>query len=185
MINPRLAQDRLTQAKALIAERLPVAFEPAFDGGGAFDSPQGCVFHVPSLDGYEVLMDELFAEVVSLGCYVFMTEPEEAGLLCGLVPTNDQFEAVRLVGTADPNGDRTTADIVDWLRRLHDDHPLSLTGLSSDRVQGLFVEPLTDPDSVRERIVSFAPETAHGLFEDEDDLLAMLSDDSAFALWWD
>ncbi len=175
----------LGQALGLLAARYGVHFEPAFDGGGAYETPQGFAFELPSVDDLESLMSDWRDELLDLGCYVFLVHATaDERYRCGLVATADQFEAVRLVGTEDVAGGLTNDDVVAWLERLHEDHPFALTGIAPDTLQGIFLDPVDDPEEVVERVRSIAPETEYVALDEPDELLEMVRDEQVFLLWW-
>jgi hypothetical protein len=110
--------------------------------------------------------------------------------LVALLPTADQFEAVKLIAT-DGNGQHDNAEIVAWLRELNQAQAFILFGAGIDFVDGIFPEPVRDPRGLAHRIYSFCPDTwdsGPALFEPgppEVHLAEHLERDRAFFCWWD
>jgi hypothetical protein len=102
-----------------------------------------------------------------------------------LLPTRDQFEALTLMGTNGANYDRSTADIVAWLRDLERDQPFVLTGAGFDFVEGRFTGAVRDPDALARRVYNFCPDVVDQGTGTVAALSAELRRERTLYCWWD
>src|SRR5688500_2449293 len=111
-------------------------------------------------DGLLLAAQPLFLE---RGFYLFRHEPNYgiggAPDEIALVPTRDQFEVIRLVGTNGVNMDLLNDGVIAWLRELERDAPFVLTGIGYDHVEGRFLQPVGPrADAIAKRLNGFCPD---------------------------
>ena len=117
-------------------------------------------------------------DFLECGCYVFMPDEDNLSLVATL-PTTDQFTVVQAVGTAAPNYDITTKQIVAWLRRLAKDQPFVLTTVNAEYLGGRFTTKVKEVDELVWRMLDFCPDLENPV-ELEKDLRK-----GKLWLWWD
>jgi hypothetical protein len=102
-----------------------------------------------------------------------------------LLPTRDQFEVVRAVGTNGLNYEIGNARVLRWLRDLHRTHPFVVTEAGLDYVAGRFARPVRDPGRLARRFFRFCPD----IVWQGTDTVAALADElrasQTLYCWWD
>lgn len=117
-------------------------------------------------------------EFLKRGCYVFMPDEDEFTRVA-MLPTTDQFAVVQAMGTAAPNYDITTKQIVAWLRKLAKDQPFVLTTVNAEYLGGRFTTKVKDVDELVWRMLDFCPD-----LENPVQLEKCLRKGTLW-LWWD
>jgi hypothetical protein len=74
-----------------------------------------------------------------------------------LLATSDRNAVIRRVGTAAPNHEVTTEQIVAWLDALAKEEPFELTEIGVDYLAGRFERPPKDPAAIARRSIELAP----------------------------
>ncbi|HUF28504.1 MAG TPA: DUF4253 domain-containing protein [Gemmatimonadaceae bacterium] len=123
------------------------------------------------------------------GHYVFRAERNfgiagEADRV-GLLPTADQFEVVRLVGTRGREEGPGNGEIVAWLRALHAAHPFALTGVHEEWISGRFSAQPADPRQLANAILAFCPDVGVGEQATVEGLAREIVRRRELACWWD
>lgn len=109
-------------------------------------------------------------------------EPDEVGL----VPLRDQLDVVSLVGTNGANFDITADSVVAWLRGLHAESPLILTGIGDDHIEGRFVRPVgAGAEALAERVFAFCPDVVDQGTGSVKELANEIARLNTFYCWWD
>lgn len=104
----------------------------------------------------------------------------------GLVPLRDQLDVVQLVGTNGANFDITTDSVVAWLRGLHSESPIILTGIGDDHIEGRFVRPVgADAEVLAERVHAFCPDVVDQGTGSVKELANEIARLNTFYCWWD
>jgi hypothetical protein len=102
-----------------------------------------------------------------------------------LLPTRDQFEVVRAVGTSGLNYDIGNARVVRWLRDVHRTHPFVVTEAGLDYVAGNFARPVRDPGRLARRFFRFCPDI---VLQGTDTVAALAEElraSQTLYCWWD
>lgn len=132
-------------------------------------------------------LDDLQQAARQAGCQLLLAEPwapgEDAALV--LFATDNQFAVVLAVGTEGANYGVQTADIIAWLRQLHEENPFHLVYCNHEMIGGTFVGPIKSAKQLAERMISFCPSCLDGGFEDAGELAAALKKRRSFLLRWD
>jgi hypothetical protein len=171
-----------------LAETLLEVHAEPMDVGGEL-VPDAVMFHVNG--GLDRVLD-FHERLAAKGSYLFLLEPvqEHGPDTLGLVPTIDQFEVVRIVGT-NGNGLHSSEEVLAWLRQLHQAQPFLLVGMGVDFVQGAFVEPVRDPAGMAHNVYAFCPDFWNqglGLFskgDPEAEIERYFAANQTFFFWWD
>ncbi|MFO0722822.1 MAG: ankyrin repeat domain-containing protein [Myxococcota bacterium] len=133
-------------------------------------------------------VESLQRELLGRGCFLFAdaVHPEGPEGLVAL-PTKDWHVAVERIGTAAPNYDLTTSDIIRFLQALEADHPFTLSVIGHDTLEGRF-RPLPNPKAARElakRMYKFCPDIVDQGTQTVSALARELQADGRLFLWWD
>jgi hypothetical protein len=130
----------------------------------------------------EVRSDAADGGVVAVG-----GDPDVVALL----PTTDKLEVVRFIGT-NANRRHDTGEIVSWLRELDRDQPFVLLGAGLDFVEGAFLEPVHDPQTLAKNVYSVCPDfwdqgvgLAQSAPSPQEGLAAYFKTERYFHFWWD
>ncbi len=147
------------QLESLAHARSDTLFGSTVLAGGARSPTGGFVIPMrPSLAG--PFLEVVRPMFLPRGFYVIRAEqnfgvagvPDQIAIL----PTADPLEVVRRLGTRAAPG-RPTADVVEWLRALNAEYPLTLTGASADWIAARLVSPPADPLALARRVQAFCP----------------------------
>jgi len=163
--------------------------EPFWAEGG---SHAGVVFQV-NHDKADPLVARLQVLFRGRECCSFRLENNE-GVggkpdVLALVPTDDVYEAILLVGT---NGkgfefrgkELTTLDVIHWLRGHARRQPFVITGVGVDFIEGEYLTQIRDPQQLAAEIREFCPDAADEGTATVDALVEELTQGKLF-LWWD
>jgi hypothetical protein len=137
----------------------------------------GFVFQLTAAKARALKLEELHSEFLERGCYVFSIDPADDDRIA-ILPTTDKYAVIAAMKTSGVNWNRSTADIVRWLRRLEKTQPFILTGISGEHVGGRFTTKLRQPAKVAQEIMEFSPDVADVELEDE------LRKTGKFTCWW-
>jgi hypothetical protein len=123
------------------------------------------------------------------GFYVFRAE-QSFGIAgepdrIAILPTADQLEVVRTMGTSAPNYDIANHDIVAWLRALHTEHPFTITGAGTDWIAARFAAPPRDAMMLARRINSFCPDVVEQGAGSVSALAEEIEKTRQLYCWWD
>lgn len=174
----------------------------------------GVMFHatVPDFEGREpdrtlTRVAENQQRFAALGAFLFVvqhgspaTSGESGGVmlqtsgrpdLVALLPTTDQFEVVRRVGT-NGNSRHTADEVLAWLRALDRAEPYVLLGAGLDFVEGYFVNSVRDPAGLAQNVYAFCPDfwdQGIGLLNTsssaQDGIADYFRTERYFYFWWD
>ena len=144
------------------------------------DAKGGFVFHLPPGKARSFALEKVHQDFLQRGCYVFDNDAAREKMRIAILPTTDKFAAVLAVGTAGPNWDIATKQVVAWLRRLEKKQPFILTGISDEHVSGRFTTKIKKPADLAMEFLEFAPDLENPVVIEED-----LRKSGAFWLWWD
>jgi hypothetical protein len=104
-----------------------------------------------------------------------------------LLPTADQFEAVRAAAPSSIWQNLDTPAIIRWLKRLNATHPFTITGADSDSVLARFTRRPQgkDAEELARLIYRFAPDNVDQGSGSVADLRRRLERTGVLDLWWD
>ena len=102
-----------------------------------------------------------------------------------LFPRSDPYEILRLMGTNGWNYDIGPDSIVAWLRALERDHPLVLTGIAFDWVEGRFRSAIGDAEVLARRFYALCPDIVDQGTETVEALARELVESRRLYCWWD
>jgi hypothetical protein len=135
------------------------------------------VFHVNVAKAKSLKLEKLHSDFLKRGCYVFSIDPADDDRIA-ILPTTDKYAVVEAMQTRGVNWNRSTADIVRWLRRMEKKQPFILTGISEEHVAGRFTTKVRQPAKLAEEIMMFSPDVADVELEDQ------LRKTGKFTCWW-
>lgn len=122
------------------------------------------------------------------GIYVFRVENnyDLFGKLdtIGVLPTTDQFEVIRAVGTYGANYGISNAYIIKYLRELHAEHPIIITGVAFDSIEGRFRRPPGRDMELAKGMYEFCPDIVDMGASDVETLADEIAK-GTFYFWWD
>ena len=137
----------------------------------------GFVFQLTAAKARSLKLEKLHSDFLKRGCYVLSIDPADDGRIA-ILPTTDKYAVVAAMKTSGVNWNRSTADIVRWLRRLEKTQLFILTGISGEHVGGRFTTRVRQPAKLAEEIMMFSPDVADVELEDE------LRKTGKFTCWW-
>lgn len=115
------------------------------------------------------------------GVFVFCYSGDVESDRLAAVPTGDLPAAVGRVGTDGANWKIRNEAIVAWLRDITKTHPVRVTAIGSNKIDGTFLEPLDDVDAMAARVTEICP-----MWEDDPDaLVELLTTERKLRLYWD
>ena len=115
------------------------------------------------------------------GVFVFCYAGDAESDRLAAVPAGDSPTAVECVGTDGANWKIRNEAIVAWLRQVTKAHPLRVTTIGSNKIEGTFVNPIEDVDAMAERVTEICP-----MWEDDPDaLVELLTTERKLRLYWD
>ena len=98
----------------------------------------------------------------------------------------DPYDILRLVGTEDVNGDRTTENIIAVLREWESRYPFQITGAGRDWVECRLRKNPDDMLAFAREVIRLAPDSySQGDYDDEAGFAAEMRRARSFHLWWD
>ncbi len=98
-------------------------------------------------------------------------------------PTPDPIKALKLVGTI--GEDLENKDIIAWFTSLAKEHPFMLAGAGSTWIEGRFLLPVSNPQSLADRILAFAPGAVSGKSTSRTSMIRELQRTGRFTIAWD
>lgn len=114
------------------------------------------------------------------------SEPATAGMVqLVIAPGSNQFDILRLVGTAAPNHGLTNADIISRLEKWNPRYGVNVLGAGEDYVSLLLRAKPSNPDAFADELYAFCPDIVDQGFGDLDSLKAALRTSREVFLWWD
>lgn len=102
-----------------------------------------------------------------------------------LLPTSDNYIAVRGMQTSAANHDLSPTDIIRWLQALEKRQPFLLNGIGRDFLEGWFTSKPTNADELAKDIYEFCPDVVDQGTETVKRLAAELRKTKRLFLWWD
>jgi hypothetical protein len=143
----------------------------------------GFHFHVDSRSSFD--FDKARKDLLARGCSVVWLDTLRHQQVA-LLPTTDQFEVVRAIGTAAPNSNLDNDDIVAWLRDLHAEQPFEITGVRDDVVEGEFLAPIKDTRAMAKRMYEFCSDiVTQGVGSVAALAKSLKGDRPKLYFWWD
>ena len=134
-------------------------------------------------------LEQVRPRFLAHGFYVFRAE-QSFGIAgepdrIAILPTADQLEVVRTIGTSAPNYDIANRDIVAWLRALHTEHPFTITGAGTDWLAARFAATPGDPALLARRINAFCPDVVEQGVGSVRALADEIEKTGQLYCWWD
>lgn len=189
--------ERLAPALELLRRSSDVPPQPLYTTCGIGN--EGITVPVP-VDRAMPIWEELHSKMECFGCYLFLFRHDTdvwdgskvtRGSLIAIVPTDDQLEAVRIVGTAPLTYGREALEVntneylVQWLDALHDVEPFALCRIESLYLEGRFNRPVANPKQIARKITRVCSDVAYQVFHSPRDLAADIERTRRLILWWD
>lgn len=131
-------------------------------------------------------LDAMRPVIRELGCLVIDLD---RGIGCGparrfvgLFPTSDPLAVVAAVGTFGNDDERTTPEIIAWLRETAEEEPWELLGCSRDSLNLFFPSPVKAPLRLANRMMALCSDVGHsGAAKLAEELAATRQ----ARFWWD
>ncbi len=170
---------KFKSALAALKEEIGVAAKEDVDLPGTYH------FKVSREKGLD--LDDLQSIAAKFASFIFETSHDVGPVSLVLIPSDDQFAALQVVQTAGPNFEIGPGHVFEWLRSLHHDYPLMITGANYNFVQGYFRDQpeLDEALELAERIYEFCPDVVEQGTETVQALAQEIADQATFYLWWD
>ena len=161
--------------------------QPLISPGESVEVPGGVSFDVPARKIDSMLL-EAHKKLFEKGFYLFRYEqnfgmsdrPDHVGLL----PTTDKYGVMAAMETNGDNYGIGTSGVIAWMKDLEKDHPFVLTGIGFDYMEGHLTGPVTDAQSLAQRMYEFCPDIVDQGVGDKDKLAAELEKGRLY-FWWD
>jgi hypothetical protein len=135
------------------------------------------------------LLEQYHGAYLARGSYLFRCEHNfsvsERPDVLGLLPTADKYAVIATIRTDGVNYNKSTEDLIKWLKALEPEQPFLLTGIGSDYLEGKFTTPLSDPDGLARRMYEFCPDIVEQGTGSVQALSSELRSQGTFFLWWD
>ncbi len=140
----------------------------------------GYTLHIKTSVG-EIDLEGLQDAYLERGC--FLAYQSAVSKLWAL-PLKDPLKALAFVGSAGPNYDVGTGNVIDWFKGL--DQPYRITKLGHDLVGGRFLGKVRAPQELAQSMYEICPDTVEQGFMSLEALAESLeAKNAAFTLWWD
>lgn len=137
----------------------------------------GFIFPLTTAKARAFKLEKVQYDFLKRGCYVFNTDPADENRIA-ILPVSDKYAVIGAMQTNGTNWNRSTADIVRWLRRLEKRQPFILTGISGEHVAGRFTTKVRQPAKLAWQIMEFSPDVADVELEEQ------LRTTGRFVCWW-
>lgn len=136
----------------------------------------------------EGFVEDEHESFTKIGCTLFYMSNslDKDEMLC-LLPSTNPLEIIASIGTAGPNYDVYTSDIITELSKLYEIAPFRLTELRYDKIGLQFSKPLSKAraDTWGRRLYALCPDLVEQGFLTMKNLREHLSTNTKLVLWWD
>jgi hypothetical protein len=104
-----------------------------------------------------------------------------------VLPTRDQWTAVRAAAVSGAGYALDTPAIVEWLRQLNEFHPFSVYGAGADFVEGRFASPPSGQEGtlLAQTMYRLDPAIVDQGTNTVEELAQLLESTGTLYLWWD
>ena len=136
----------------------------------------------------ESLMRALRPKLKKAGYLIFLSElgGEDSKSVVAVIRGSEQYDILRLMRTADINGDQTNEDVIARLKEMEQRYSFYVVGANHDWVECRLKKFPADWATFTQEVISFAPDSyGQGDFEDEEHYTTAMRRAKAFQLWWD
>lgn len=100
----------------------------------------------------------------------------------GLFPTADPYAVVAAVGTYGNDDERTTPEILAWMRETAEEEPWELRACGRDTLVLAFLDPVKQPLRLADRMMALCSDVGHG---GREKLAEQLVATRQASFWWD
>jgi hypothetical protein len=123
-------------------------------------------------EGYRIFLSELASG----------DKPAQVAVIRG----TDHYDILRVMRTADINGDKATEDVIAHLKQWEQRYPFNIWGANHDWVLAKFRKFPDDLLAFAREVIAFAPDGySQGDWDSEEQYARTLRRERGFYLWWD
>lgn len=153
----------------------------------SFSSPhQGVVFGVPQKDARAIIPK--IREYLKGGDYLVFKRHDSFGMgndSIAILKANNQFEILRVMGTAGPNYDIYNKDVLARLKKWHALAPFTITGAGEEWIEATFIKQPADMHAFAKEVYTFCPDIVDQGTGDVNALADEMKNHNTLYLWWD
>jgi ankyrin repeat protein len=148
----------------------------------------GYLFHVKTgrldLEGLADLQARLLPRGAFVSCCGDGAPHGTPGSLL-VLPTEDRYDALAVLGTNGCNEDVTTCDIIRWLMQREQNQPFSLLWIENDTLKGRFHDPIADPEELAQSMYDLCSDIVEQGCQSVEALAEELAEGRWLFFWWD
>ena len=129
-------------------------------------------------------VDGLQPKFMEKDCFVFNHVRLDRTQIA-VLPTRDRYEAIAAMQTHGSNFGVGPGGVIDWIREVDRDEPLTLTGIGANFIEGFFLSAVKSPAKLAEKLIDICPDIVEQGSYDVEGLAREMKTSRRLLFWWD